>query len=115
MICAGFAASFIHPPDATWVRLAGADGNSNSPSAAAFGHIATASEPANWTFDTTGAPAGAMIGEAMQFSGNVNPVALDAGLGAVSTGTSASIPAGMSYLQMSGQEVRFPTAICDGL
>jgi len=105
MICGNFAASFIHPPDATWTRLASADGNSNSPSAAAFGHIATASEPANWTFDTTGAAADAMIGEAMQFSGNNNPVALDAGLGAVSSGTSSTIPAPALTLTAPGDLV----------
>jgi hypothetical protein len=103
--CGGFAASFIHPPDATWTRLAGADGNVNSPAAAAFGHIATSSEPTNWTFDTTGAAASAIIGEAMQFSGNVNPVALDAANGAVSTGTSNAIPAPALTLTATGDLV----------
>lgn len=83
MLAGGLAASFIHPPDATWTLLASADGNSNSPALASFAHIATASEPASWTFTHTAGSNTQLGASASQWSGNANPGAVDAGAGNV--------------------------------
>jgi hypothetical protein len=84
MLAGALAASFIQPPDATWIRLASADGNSNSPALAAFAHIATGSEPASWTFTHTAGVNLQLGASASQWSGNSNPVAIDGGAGNVS-------------------------------
>lgn len=93
MFCGNFAASFIKAPDNTWALIGSVDGNANSPAVAVFGHIATGSEPASWTFVTTGAAAFAMIGEAFQLSGGANPGFIDAGVGQVSATPSVTITA----------------------
>jgi hypothetical protein len=72
-----YAASLVNPPDATWTRLAGADGNVNSQAMVAFGHIATNSEPSSYAFTYTTSPVSNPGAMAMQFSGNTNPLAVD--------------------------------------
>lgn len=95
-----FAASFIQPPDATWSLITSADGNSNSPSIAAFAHIATGSEPGSWTFTCHNTPASAQGAIAAQFSGNVISVSIDSSAANIST--SATLPMTAPGLFLTG-------------
>lgn len=89
----GFAASFMTAPDSTWTLLAHADGVSGGTSIAAFGHIATNSEPANWIFGCGNNPTSSIGAIATQFAGCVNPVAIDAAGGNVGAVASTTMVA----------------------
>ena len=105
ILAGALAASFIQPPDATWTLLASADGNSNSPALASYAHIATASEPASWTFTHTAGSNLQMGASASQWSGNANPGVVDVGAGNVGITASGAMIAPALSLTAPGDLV----------
>jgi hypothetical protein len=113
MASMGIPAAALTPPDVTWIRLGGIDGNASTAAIATFAHIATGAEPGSYTIGTGGNTTD-LSARIMQFSGVANPAVGDASRGVSSITGGTVLPAPGVFTNAPGDLVYCAWVVRDG-